>query len=466
MTDARRYDAVVIGAGMAGLAAASTLSRSGASVALVDRKPFVGGRAYSYVHPALEEVVDSQHVLVGCCTNLRHLCETAGIADRIRWYDTYTFLEPGGRRSTLTPTGLLSPGHSSMSFLRAPMLGVADKAAIARGLLSFLRGYPESDRESVAQWLKRTGQTERAIRHFWEPVVVGALNDGFERCSMKYAGQVIHETFLKSAEGGRLGIPVLPLSDFYHAVADDAQRHGAVLWLKRGVRALGREDDGWRVTLDDGSVLETKAVVVALSFEHLQSALSAELLGEVLPGGTGAFQHSPITTIHLWYDREITELDHAVLLDTTIQWMFHKSRIRGWGAGRGSYVELTISASHAQLRQSREEILREALRELEGFFPEAGRAVLRKSGVLKEAKATFSVVPGLDAARPAQRTAVPGLYLAGDWTRTGWPSTMEGAVRSGYLAAEAVAGDLGGSARFLQADLPATGLMRLLTATK
>lgn len=460
MTIPHLYDAVIIGAGMAGLAAASALSRSNASVALIDRKPFVGGRAYSYLHPAIDEVVDSQHVLVGCCTNLRHLCETAGIADRIRWYDTYTFLEPGGRRSTLTPTALPSPGHSSLSFLQAPMLSLADKAAIARGLLPFLHGYPDSDRESVAQWLKRTRQPERAIRHFWEPIIIGALNDTFDRCSMKYAGQVFHETFLKSAEGGRLGIPTLPLSDFYHAVADDAQHHGTHMHLKTGVRSLVQKGPTWHVTLENGSILQTRCVITSLSFEHLQSVLSADLLAQLLPRGTAPFQHSPITTIHLWYDRQITDLDHAVLLDTGIQWLFHKSRIRKWPSERGSYLELTISASHAQLKQSREQILSTALRELTSFFPEAQRATLRKSGVLKEAKATFSVTPGLDTARPAQRTSLPGLYLAGDWTQTGWPSTMEGAVRSGYLAAEAVSADLGAAERFLQLDLPATGLMR------
>jgi zeta-carotene desaturase len=167
------------------------------------------------------------------------------------------------------------------------------------------------------------------------------------------------------------------------------------------------------------------------------------------------FIHAPITTVHLWWDRAITELDHAVLLDTGIQWMFNKSRIRQKTGEH--YVELVISASAQELHEEREEIVQSALRELEMFFPRAREAKLLKSGVLKEARATFSVLPGLDADRPLARTEWPGLYLAGDWTRTGWPSTMEGAVRSGYLAAEAVAGK-----KFMQPDLPAAGLMRLI----
>ena len=453
---------MIVGAGLAGLAAASALARAGASVALLDRKPFVGGRAYSYTHPALNEVIDSQHVLVGCCTNLLHLCKVAGVDRQIRWYSDLTFLERGGRQSLIHPSVLPAPAHASLSFLMAPMLHAGDKVAIARGLLEFLRGYPSDDSESVANWLRRTRQSERAIQHFWRPVIIGALNDSFDRCSTKYAGQVFFETFLKSAEGGKLGIPALPLSEFYSAVAGDATAHGAQVSLRDGVTGLRQSGDGWTVELDSGDQLQTASVLLALPFDQVCRLLPPGLAAEVLPGGIDGFRNSPITTVHLWFDREITGLDHAVLLDTTIEWIFHKSRIRRWPASQGSYVELTISASHSQLKQGREEILASALRELALFFPELARANLRKSAVLKEAKATFSVVPGLDAKRPRQQTAVPGLFLAGDWTQTGWPSTMEGAVRSGYLAAEAVSRNAGEGQPFLQPDLPPAGVMKLL----
>lgn len=452
------FDAVVVGAGLAGLAAASALSGAGAKVLILERKPFVGGRAYSYQHPALDEVVDCQHVLLGCCTNLVALCRMAGVAERIRWYDRLTFLTPdGGKPTTLQPGMSPAPLHTSFDFLTAPMLGLADKVAIARGLMEFLRGYPQDDTESFATWLKRTGQTERAIRHLWEPVIVGALNDSFENCSTKYAGQVFHESFLKSAEGGRLGIPTLPLSDFYSYVAEATVRQGAELRLSQSVTGLEHGANGeWLIHTSEGN-FAAHNVVVATPFQQAQ---------ELLPQGAasiGGFRNAPITTIHLWFDREITDLDHAVLLDTGIQWIFHKSRIRGWEKERGSYVELTISASFAQLKQTREEILSSALRELSMFFPAVREVKLVKSGILKEARATFSVTPGLDAHRPAQETGLPGLFLAGDWTRTGWPSTMEGAVRSGYLAAEAVSKSVGQSRRFLKPDLPPAGLMRLLT---
>jgi zeta-carotene desaturase len=173
------------------------------------------------------------------------------------------------------------------------------------------------------------------------------------------------------------------------------------------------------------------------------------------------FIHSPFISILLWYDREITGLDHAWLLDSTIQWFFHKSRIRGYAPERGSYVELVIAGSRTELAMSRAGILEPALEELKRFFPEAGSARLLKSGILKEARATFSVTPGLDRYRPDQRTDLPGLYLAGDWTQTEWPSTMEGAARSGRLAAGEL---LGNRRRFMAPELLPAGLMRWIGA--
>jgi zeta-carotene desaturase len=164
-----------------------------------------------------------------------------------------------------------------------------------------------------------------------------------------------------------------------------------------------------------------------------------------LPIDWEAFQHSPITGIHLWFDRPITDLPHATLLDRTIQWMFNKSE--------GRYIQLVVSASRSLTPMPRTEVISLALRELAEFFPEAKHAVLEKAQVIKEVRATFSALPGLEAKRPAAATEYSNFFLAGDWTRSGWPATMEGAVRSGYIAAEAVARASGHPRHFLIPDI-------------
>lgn len=465
-------DVIVVGAGAAGLAAAAALAGVGKCVTVLERKPYVGGRACSYEHPALHEVVDSQHVLLGCCTNLIELCEQAGSAGKIRWYDKQTFLEPNGRSSTITTSGFPAPFHFAPSFLSMSMLGLKDKLGMARGLMEFFRGYPAEDNESIEQWLKRTRQTQLSIKHFWNPILMATLNDRLAHCSTRYAGKVFHELFIKSSTGGRLGIPTVPLSEFYLDTARFIESRGGTVQLRASVEAITQEQGGrWRVTIADANYT-ADSIILALPFEQTQKLLPAVWLNRQYAERASSMKddlelkmarqvHSPYTSILLWFDREITDLDHAWLLDTTIEWFFHKSRIRRYAPEKGSYIELVIAGSRAQLSMTREEILSGALNELPLFFPEIKRAKLIKSGVLKEARATFSVIPGLDKFRPGQATEWPGLYLAGDWTATEWPSTMEGAVRSGRLAAGAVVGD---TTRFMAAEIPPSGLMRWLVA--
>ena len=464
------FDVIVVGAGAAGLAAAASLAGDGKRVTVLERKPYVGGRACSYEHPALGEVVDLQHVLVGCCTNLIQLCEQAGSASKIRWYEKQTFLEPNGRSSTIETSSLPAPFHFAPSFAGLSTLGWKDKVGLARGLMEFFLGYPADDSESAEQWLRRTRQTERSIRHFWNPILMATLNDRTAHCSTRYAGKIFHELFIKSSTGGRLGIPTVPLSEFYADVARLVESQGGTVRLRASVEAITQEPDGrWRVNVAD-EAYSAESIVLALPFEQTQRLLPAVRLNERFAASVSDARdqlelkmarlvHSPFTSVLLWFDREITDLDHAWLLDTTIEWFFHKSRIRGYAPEKGSYVELVIAGSRAQLGMTREEILSSTLRELEMFFPEVKRAKLVKSAVLKEARATFSVVPGLDQFRPEQKTEWPGFFLAGDWTATEWPSTMEGAVRSGRLAAGALVGD---PRRFMAPEIPASGLMRLL----
>ena len=456
----------VVGGGLAGLAAGCALSDAGHSVKLFERRPYVGGRASSYEHPGTDEVIDNcQHVLVGCCTNLIDLYRRSGVADQIRWYDRIVFLEPGGRRSVLAPGPLPAPLHSSLAFLSFQALNIEEKAAIGRGLMSFVRRVPGDDRETFSDWLVRHGQPQRAIDRFWRPVLVSALNEEVNRVSTKYVAHVFHDSFLASAEAGRIGVPAVPLSDLYGKCADYIRARGGELLLRTSVDGVREGPGGGWVVSAAGVDHPVDAVVVALSFGGMQRLLPQMPAGAVRDGLDAKLKHfefSPITGIHLWFDREVTELEHAVLLDTTIQWMFQKSKIQPQRhGGSGSYLELVVSASQSLVNMQRQEIIDLAMQELAMFFPRAKEATLEKAAVVKEVHATFSCVPGLDAFRPQTQTDWPGIFLAGDWTATNWPATMEGAVRSGYFAAEAVTRAAGDAKRFLVPDLAPQGLMRL-----
>jgi squalene-associated FAD-dependent desaturase len=460
----------VVGGGVAGLAAACALAQDGYAVELFERRPYVGGRASSYLHPGVDEVIDNcQHIILGCCTHILDLLRRAGAEDAIRWSNGITFLESGGRRTKLKPSPLPAPLHSTPSFLSAKALDFGDKLAIARAISVFLRGSrPEEDSQNFAEWLERTAQTPRAIEHFWKPVLFSALNEHPDRISLRYAAKVFREAFLYSAEAGKMGVPRVPLSEMYGQVAAAIERAGGRIHLKSTVEGLCHDEAGgrWQLRVAD-HVDVFDAVVLALSFEGLQKLLPAlpdESPRLQLETRLAKFSHSPLTGIHLWFDREITDLEHAVLLDTTMQWLFNTSRIQPERQSRrnGYLIELVVSASKSLVPMERQAIIDLAIRELGLFFPRMQQARLLKAAVVKEVRATYSIVPGLDEFRPDAESGWPGLVLAGDWIATGWPSTMESAARSGYLAAEAVSRHTGKSRKYQVADLRRRGLMHLL----
>src|SRR5690348_6138071 len=318
----------VAGGGLAGLAAGCALAATGFRVWLFERRPYLGGRASSYQHPGTGEIVDNcQHVLLGCCTNLIDFYNRIEVRDKIRWYRALTFVEPGGRRSTIRPGPLPAPLHSTVSFLQAPSLDLRDKVGIARAMLALARTLPDDNDRPFLEWLRAHRQTDRAIERFWRVVLVSALNEDLERVSSRYGAQVFRESFLKSAQAGALGVPRVPLSELYQAAGDYITASGGQVQLRASVEAYGAAGD--QVTIAVGGQ--------DLSFDYVVFALPFNVIGGMLPEGTAAtplrkmierFQVSPITGIHFWFDRQVTDLDHAVLLDRTIQWMFHKSNFQ------------------------------------------------------------------------------------------------------------------------------------------
>jgi squalene-associated FAD-dependent desaturase len=500
----------IAGGGLAGLAAACALADSGFRVTLFERRPYLGGRASSYEHPGTGEVVDNcQHVLFRVCTNLVEFYRRIGVEDKIRWYDEMTFIEPGGRASVMHASPLPAPLHTAPSFLRLPFLNAKDKLVISRAIAALtLTGQPDTGR-SFQDWCRQHGQTENAIQRFWKPILVSALSEDLDLISISYAAQVVRES-MKSPEARHMGVPSIPLTDLYNRAGDYIRARGGKINFRNQLETFSPEPSQVRIRVGDAEVFDY--LVLALPYESLERVLPQTPESTPLREKLTHFESSPITGIHLWFDRQISDLDHAVLLDRTIQWMFHKSRLLATRAATavsksekdtddeeedvriardrpghnfsravnpppenralapevtGSYIELVVSASKTLIDKSRSEIVDLALKEIREFFPAARAANLVKSTVIKEVHATYSPRPGIDGYRPQQWTAWPRVFLAGDWTATGWPATMEGAVRSGYLAAEALTRAAGTKDsgikdfHFLSPDLPATGLMRL-----
>jgi len=489
----------IAGGGLAGLAAACALADSGFRVTVFERRPYLGGRASSYEHPGTGEVVDNcQHVLFRVCTNLVEFYRRIGVEDKIRWYDDMTFIEPGGRTSVMHASPLPAPLHTAPSFLRFPFLTVKDKLVISRAIAALaLTAQPDTGK-SFLDWCHRHAQTTNAIERFWKPILISALSEDLDLISISYAAQVVRES-MKSPAARHMGVPNIPLTDLYNRAGDYVRARVGEIRFRTSLETFS----------PSSSRVHIRAADKEEAFEYLILALPFNTVAAVLPDTPEAaslreqlthFGSCPITGIHLWFDRQISDLDHAVLLNRTIQWMFHKSRLlttrgaaacpseregeanRVWhdfsraiptsfrdGASApeaGSYIELVVSASKSLIEKSRTEIVDLALKEVREFFPAARDANLVKSTVIKEVHATYSPRPGIDAYRPPQSTFWPRVFLAGDWTATGWPATMEGAVRSGYLAAQALTRAAGiapemKDKKFLAPDLPASGLMRL-----
>ena len=465
MTQLSNKTVAITGGGLAGLAAACALSDSGFRVTLFERRPYLGGRASSYEHPGTGEVVDNcQHVLFRVCTNLIEFYRRIGVEDKIRWYDTMTFLEPGGRATVMRASPLPAPLHTAPSFLRFPFLTADDKLAISRALAPLTLKVQSDTGRSFLDWCREHGQTQNAIERFWKPILVSALSEDLDRISVSAVGQVVRES-MKSRVARHMGVPSIPLTDLYNRAGDYIRARGGEIRFRTSLETFHSESSHVRIHAGNGEQA-FEYLVVALPFENVERVLPRDSSSAVLREQISHFESSSITGIHLWFDRKISDLDHAVLLDRTMQWMFHKSRLLTSLNGSanesgGSYIELVVSSSKNLIEMSRGEIVDLSLKEVREFFPAAREATLVKSAVIKEVRATYSPQPGIDAHRPQQATTWPRVFLAGDWTATGWPATMEGAVRSGYLAVKALMQSAGEKANVLTPDLPTGGLMRL-----
>lgn len=453
----------MIGAGLAGLSSGVALAEAGFPVKLLEQRPFLGGRASSYTLPDGEQIDNCQHVTLGCCTNLDDFYARVGALGKIARYERLVFVNSSGHRAVMEASALPPPFHLAPSLAFYPSLSWTEKRAIADAMLAIARrGGRNADGDaagSMLDWLRAHGQSEAAISRFWGVVLVSALNEELARTGARYGLDVFWKAFLCSRPGYVVGIPRVPLGDLYAGCRAAIERRGGEVRCRAAVRGLAEHDGKiTSVTMDGGRQHSADFYILAVPHEAALRLLPEQLTArEPAFRGIRNLQASPITSVHFWFDRDIMAEPFVTLLDRTTQWIFNKSHLTE-RPGEGRYLQSVISASYRMVERGRQEIINLCLDELRQVLPESRQARLLKATVVKETAATFSPQPEADRWRPAQRTPLRNLFLAGDWTATGWPATMEGAVRSGYLAAEAILSDCGEPKRLLKPDLPAEGL--------
>ena len=477
-------DVIVIGGGLAGLAASVALAESGLKVILLESRPRLGGRASSFEDAVTGELIDNcQHVAMGCCTNFRHFCRVTGIESSFRRERELFFVAPPTTAAHVQPRvnrfsamPFPAPLHLAAAFARLSYLSWREKLALARGLKALAR---ESSATALhtnfADWLIQQRQPANVVDRFWWVVLVSALSESLDRVSVAAARKVFVDGFLANRNGWEVWLPTVPLDELYSGqLTKWLTSHGVEVRLKSGVeRLVINNRQVTAVELRNGERLSAQQFVLAVPQHRIGSFLPDEWRSQPPFDRVDQLQTAPIASVHLWFDRVITSLPHAVLVGRLGQWLFN----RGQGSGvRGQQVNSQLSTLNSQLfyyqvvisnarevaERPQADVIAEVVAELKAIWPESAAAELRHSRMIVEHKAVFSPLPGSDELRPAQQSPIANLQLAGDWTQTGWPATMEGAVRSGFLAAENVTQSLGQRVQFLQPDLPVATLTRWL----
>jgi squalene-associated FAD-dependent desaturase len=455
----------VVGGGLAGLAAAHRLAQHGVPCELFEAKRMLGGRAGLFVDPQTGQQLDHcQHVLMGCCTQLRDFLASCGCERLFDRHTTIPFFAPDSRRCDLrAPRGLPAPMHLAPFLLRANYLSWRERWRIATALLSLAKHTVADGDPPMLTWLRDRRQSTRAIRYFWEVVLVSALGETLDRASTLAAKKVFVDGFLSSRDGYWLEYPRGSLSEVYDQIARHLETQGVLLHRGRPLQYLEHDKAGklGLRLLDSDQPLHFDAYIVAVDWRQAARVLPERAFKEIAElDSWRTVGTSPITGAHLWFDRPIMDLPHAVLIGRLSQWVFQRPT-----ADDSHYYQVVVSASRGLSAMGPDDALAEICGDLAATWPGAERAKLLRHHIVTQKDAVFSYHPELDALRPPQSTPLGNLALAGDWTRTEWPATMEGAVRSGNLAANAILDYLKLAPSPLAADLPRGRLAGWLIGT-
>ncbi|MCA8991354.1 MAG: hydroxysqualene dehydroxylase HpnE [Planctomycetaceae bacterium] len=438
----READVVVVGGGLAGMAAAVRLAEASRRVTLVESRKRLGGRASSFVDATSGDAVDNcQHVAMGCCTEFLDFCQRTHTLQFFARETELKFRAPETSTYKFAATFLPAPLHLSWAFARLPFLTLSEKLRFAHGVYSLWKTSPDKLRGiPFDQWLADHHQPDRVIRRAWELLLVSALSESMDRIDTSYARKVLVDGFISTRHGWEVYRPLRPLDEiFTHHIAGYLESKGVRLLYGDAVQELEWSEAGiTSAKLSSGQQVSGQQFVVAVPWHRLGGILGDQLVERCGLQQLEQIESAPITSVHLWTSAPILDSPHLVLVDCLGHWVFeHPAAEDG---GEQHCYQVVISASRQLKQQSNSETIAAVWKELQQLLPKGAAAELQHARVVTEHRAVFSPLPGIDELRPQQQTLIPNLQIAGDWTQTGWPATMESAVRSGYLAAENILG--------------------------
>lgn len=434
---------LIIGGGFAGLAAALRLHRAGARLRILEKRPFFGGRAYSFAEPTTGEVVDNgQHLMMGAYHETLAFLKELGTLQLLDFQKglTVSFAE-SEEIHTLKCPDLPAPFHLALGLLGFKGLKFQDKRRMI-GLINFCkktRGDGAGlDEISVSELLEKTGQTPDAVRKFWEPLGLATLNEPLDQASAALFLETLQRALLNKKSDSRLVIPRVGFSELYARPAEEYFLKNEVPFhFHTQVEKIERSGTAWKAVTQGGENFFAEKILLAVPPNALAKILQASgpEFSALLPG-LNRFQSSPIVSINLWYEGFNPPFSFLGLIDSPIHWIFNKAAILG--ADRGRYLTLVVSGAYSLAAKSKEDLVQLGIQEVRRFFPELRHRQPLHSQVIKEHEATFSGRVGLKTYRPGPETLKEGLYLAGDWVDTGLPATIESAVASGHQAARCI----------------------------
>jgi squalene-associated FAD-dependent desaturase len=435
---------VIVGGGLSGITAAIALAESGAEVTLLEARPRLGGATCSFSRDGLT-VDTGQHIFLGCCSAYRGLLDKLGMAGHAPMQDRFdvTVLAPGAggqpRKGRLRRNALPGPLHMLPALGRYPFLSLTERMSVSRPALAMRRvnpADPATDRQRFGDWLSAHGQTERSRRMLWDLFSVSSLNIAGDDASLALAAVVVKTGLLGKNNAADIGVPALPLGELHgDAGATLLGKLGARVSLGAKVTAIEPQDGGgYLVRLADED-LTADAVVLAVPHEKAAPLMPPGALPEQTVAAWEGLGASPIVNVHVIYDRPVMDLPFVAAVDSPVQWVFDRTRISGMDRPGHQYLAISLSAADQYADTPVAELQEQFVPALAELFPAAREATVAEFFVTRERRATFRQAPGSGALRPQAATRRPGLVLAGAWTDTGWPDTMEGAVRSGLAAA-------------------------------